>query len=182
MIGLRPSILYIDRPFEVVTMAKSLIVFFFIFSGQLVGQNPVFDKSIREPIDRLFLGMARGDSAMVRSSFAAKVTMATISKGKTGQPSIRYENGINDFLKAVGTPRAESLNEIIWDLKMNVDGDFAQAWANYALFIGKQFSHCGVDAFHLVRGIDGQWRIFHLADTRQKEGCNIPDDIKNRFK
>lgn len=163
-------------------MTKLLIVFFLFFSGQLVAQNPVSDKSIREPIDRLFLGMARGDSAMVRSSFATQVTMATISKGKAGQPVIRYENGINDFLKAVGTPHSETWNEPIWDLKINIDGDFAQAWASYAFYRGKQFSHCGVDAFHLVRGTDGQWRIFHLADTRQKEGCNIPDDIKKRFK
>ena len=163
-------------------MAKSLIVFFLFFSGQLIGQNSVFDKSIREPIDRLFLGMARGDSAMVRSSFAAQVTMATISKGKTGQPVIRYENGINGLLKAVGTPHSETWNEPIWDLKINVDGDFAQAWASYAFYSGKQFSHCGVDAFHLVRGMDGRWTIFHLADTRQKEGCNIPDDIKKTFK
>ena len=163
-------------------MTKFLFVVFLFLTSRLLGQNPDPYKSVRAPIDRLFLGMARGDSAMVHSCFAAQVTMATISKGKTGQPSIRYENGIKDFLKAVGTPRAESLNETIWDLKMNVDGDFAQAWANYALFIGKQFSHCGVDAFHLIRGTDGQWRIFHLADTRQKEGCNIPDDIKKRFK
>jgi hypothetical protein len=163
-------------------MTKLLIVFFLFFSGQLIGQNSVFDKSIREPIDRLFLGMARGDSAMVRSSFAAQVTMATISKGKTGQPVIRYENGIKDFLRAVGTPHSETWNEPIWDLKINVDGDFAQAWASYAFYSGKQFSHCGVDAFHLVRGMDGRWTIFHLADTRQKEGCNIPDDIKKTFK
>jgi hypothetical protein len=163
-------------------MTKLLIVFFLFFSGQLIGQNSVFDKSIREPIDRLFLGMARGDSAMVRSSFATQVTMATISKGKTGQPVIRYENGINGLLKAVGTPHSETWNEPIWDLKINVDGDFAQAWASYAFYSGKQFSHCGVDAFHLVRGMDGRWTIFHLADTRQKEGCNIPDDIKKTFK
>jgi len=163
-------------------MTKSLITFFLFLSGQLVGQNPDSEKSIREPIDRLFLGMARGDSAMVHSCFAAQVTMATILKGKTGQPSIRYQNGITDFLKAVGTPHPDSFNEPIWDLKVNVDGDFAQAWANYAFYIGNQFSHCGVDAFHLVRGVDGQWKIFHLADTRQKEGCNIPESIKNRFK
>ena len=147
-------------------MPKSIIVFFLFCSGQLVGQNPDSEKSIREPINRLFLGMARGDSAMVRSAFTGQVTMATISKGMAGQPVIRYENGINDFLKAVGTPHSDTWNEPIWDLKINVDGDFAQAWASYAFYVGKQFSHCGVDAFHLVRGTDGQWRIFHLADTR----------------
>jgi hypothetical protein len=161
-------------------MTKFLFAFF--LSASLLGQSPDSDKSIKEPIDRLFLGMAHGDSAMVRSAFAGQVTMATISKGKTGQPVIRYENGINGLLKAVGTPHSETWNEPIWDLKMNVDGDFAQAWASYAFYVGKQFSHCGVDAFHLVRGVDGQWRIFHLADTRQKIGCNIPEKIKNQFK
>jgi hypothetical protein len=163
-------------------MTKSFITFFLFFSGQLVGQNPDSEKAIRDPIDRLFLGMARGDSALVHSAFANHVTMVTILNEETGKSKIRFENSINGFLKAVGTPHLESFNEPIWDLKINVDGDFAQAWANYAFFAGKKFSHCGVDAFHLVRETDGQWRIFHLADTRQKEVCNIPDDIKKRFK
>lgn len=163
-------------------MTKSFITFFLFFSGQLVGQNPDSEKAIRDPIDRLFLGMARGDSALVHSAFANHVTMVTILNEETGKSKIRFENSIKGFLKAVGTPHLESFNEPIWDLKINVDGDFAQAWANYAFFAGKKFSHCGVDAFHLVRETDGQWRIFHLADTRQKEGCNIPDDIKKRFK
>ncbi|MCX8492476.1 MAG: hypothetical protein ORN54_15575 [Cyclobacteriaceae bacterium] len=164
-------------------MIKSLFAFFLFFSSQLVvAQSSDSETSIRESIDRLFLGISRGDTAMVRSSFATQVTLATISKGKTGQPSIQYQNGIADFLKAIGTPHPESWNESIWDVKINVDSDFAQAWASYAFYIGKRSSHCGVDAFHLVRGVDDQWKIFHLADTRQKEDCNIPENIKNRFK
>jgi len=55
-------------------------------------------------------------------------------------------------------------------------------WASYAFYLGKKFNHCGVDAFHLVKSEDGEWKIFHLADTGQKEGCNIPKKIGNQFK
>jgi hypothetical protein len=58
----------------------------------------------------------------------------------------------------------------------------AQAWMKYAFYIGKQFSHCGADAFQLFKGADNKWRIFHLADTRWKEGCNVPPAIANQFK
>jgi hypothetical protein len=163
-------------------MTKFLFVVFLFLTSRLLGQNPDPYKSVRAPIDRLFLGMAHGDSALVHSAFANQVTMVTILNEETGKSKIRFENSINGFLKTVGTPHLESFNEPIWDLKISVDGDFAQAWANYAFFAGKKFSHCGVDAFHLVRGTEGQWSIFHLTDTRQKVGCNIPENIKNQFK
>lgn len=137
---------------------------------------------VRQPIDRLFAGMSAGDSAMVHSAFAHQVTMATIGKDKSGQSFIRNESGIAAFLKAIGTPHPETWNEPIWDVKISIDGNFAQAWASYAFYIGKKFSHCGVDAFHLYKQSDGQWKIFHLADTRQKEGCNIPKEVSDRFK
>ena len=29
---------------------------------------------------------------------------------------------------------------------------------------------------------DGKWKIFHIADTRWKEGCNVPATIANQYK
>lgn len=139
-------------------------------------------KKVEEPITRLFLGMNKGDSSLVHSAFAKQVTMATIGKNKSGNPFIHYESGISDFLKAVGTPHTESWNEPIWGLKISIDDNFAQAWADYAFYRGKKFSHCGVDAFHLVKEVDGTWKIFHLSDTRKKEDCKIPEEVSNRFK
>ena len=71
---------------------------------------------------------------------------------------------------------------MIWDTKIQIDGNMAQAWAPYAFYVGKKFSHCGVDAFQLFKSTDGVWRIFHLADTRQKDGCNVPKKISEQFK
>jgi hypothetical protein len=159
-----------------------------IFSISLVcvfatthGQSSAEHKAVMTPIKMLFEGMKKADSALVRKAFSTTVTMATIGTDKTGAPFIQHESSINDFLKTIGTPHAEGYNEMIWDEKILVDGNFAQVWTNYAFYLGKKFNHCGVDAFHLVKGANGEWKIFHLADTRQKAGCQIPSTISKQF-
>jgi hypothetical protein len=163
-------------------MKKAIqFLFMFLISILATSQSKEDKLAIQALIDRLFLGMSQGDSALVHSAFADAVTMATIAKDNSGKPIIRHESSIEGFLKAVGTPHTETWNEPIWDLKINIDGNFAQAWASYAFYRGKKFSHCGVDAFELFKGVDGKWKIFHLADTRQTEGCNIPDKVSKKY-
>ena len=139
------------------------------------------DAQVREVIGRLFLGMQKGDSALVHSTFARQVTMATVLRDKSDTPVLQRESSIDGFLKAVGTPHTEVWNEEIWDLKVQLDGDFAQAWCDYAFYITNTFSHCGVDAFQLHKAKNG-WKIFHLADTRRKSGCAIPATIEQKHK
>lgn len=132
-------------------------------------------------IERLFTGMQKGDSAMVHSVFAKELTMATALRDKNGTPVLHRENSIDDFLKAVGTPHKEVWYEEIWGMKVSLDGDFAQAWCDYAFYIDNTFSHCGIDAFQLHKGKEG-WKIFHLADTRRKDTCNIPSEVRTKHK
>ena len=132
-------------------------------------------------VKMLFEGMQKGDSALARKAFSKNVTMATIGTDKNGNPFIKHESSIDDFLKAIGTPHAEVYHEMIWDEKILIDGNFAQVWTSYAFYLGKKFNHCGVDAFHLVKSTTGDWKIFHLADTRQKEGCKVPEKIAKQF-
>ena len=93
--------------------------------------------AIMAPVERLFKGMNLGDSAMVHSAFTKEVTMATIMKDKTGKQIVRRESSLAGFLKAVGTPHVEPWSEPIWDTKIEVDGTFAQVWAQYAFYKGK---------------------------------------------
>lgn len=138
-------------------------------------------QAVMQPIVRLFTGMNLGDSAMVHSAFTQNVTMATIMKDKSGKQIVRRESSLANFLKAVGTPHTEPWSEPIWDTKIEVDGTFAQVWAQYAFYSGKKFSHCGVDAFHLVKEETG-WKIFHLADTRHTTDCKVPASVSDQFK
>lgn len=145
------------------------------------GQQDAEGMAIMQPIVRLFTGMNLGDSAMVHSAFAKEVTMATVMKDKSGNLVVRRESSIAGFLKAVGTPHPEPWSEPIWDARIEVDGTFAQVWTQYAFYVGKKFSHCGVDAFQLVNDGKG-WKIIHLADTRHTSGCNVPAAVSDQFK
>lgn len=162
---------------------KTITLFVFSFLVQhCYAQTTAQKAEVMKPVNTLFDGMKKGDSSMVHSAFTKKVTMATVFKDKAGMPTITYESSLDGFLKSVGTPHADAYNEAIWSEKISIDGDFAQVWVDYAFYLGKKFNHCGVDAFHLMREKDGNWKIFHLADTRRKDGCEIPKRISDQFK
>lgn len=137
--------------------------------------------AVESVIHRLFMGMEKGDSAMVGSAFQADVAFITIFRDTQNNPQLERENSSREFLKAVGTPHKDVWHEEIWNLSIQVDGDFAQAWCNYAFYLGNKFSHCGVDAFQLYREKTG-WKIFQLADTRRKESCEIPETIRMKHR
>ena len=139
------------------------------------------EANVTEVINRLFTGMYNADSTMVRSVFAKEVTMATSLRNKEGKPVLRRESSINEFVKSVGKKPPEPYAEEIWNLKIQIDGDLAQVWCDYAFYVGNKFHHCGVDAFQLHKSQEG-WKIFHLADTRRSEGCNIPEEIQKKHK
>ncbi len=150
-------------------MKNQFSLFFLLFGiiSSISSEAQTDQDNIKDVINRVFSGMEKGDSAKLHSTFADQVTMATIFRDKSNAPVIKRESSITDFLKAVGTPHAEIWYEEIWNLKIQIDGDFAQVWCDYAFYVGNKFSHCGVDAFHLYKDKDG-WKIFHLADTRKK--------------
>lgn len=159
----------------------SLLLLLFGIIASVPGQAQSDQDNVREVINRLFNSMEKGDSAILHSTFAQQVTLATISHDKNNDPVIEYESSVADFLKAIGTPHSEIYYEETWNLKIQIDGDFAQAWCDYAFYLGNKFSHCGVDAFHLFKGKDG-WKIFHLADTRRKDNCVISAEIQAKHK
>ncbi len=139
------------------------------------------DSAILEPVKMLFQGMHDGDSAMVHEAFTRRPFMATVTQDKAGRPVMRIDEFAR-FLTAVGTPHDQPWSELTWDVKWQTDCRLAQVWAKYAFYIGKKFSHCGVDAFQLFKGDDEKWLIFSIADTRQTEACDVPSFVAGKFK
>ncbi len=152
-----------------------------IFLGCLFcnAQSNSAEAAVETVVRNLFVAMQKGDSALARKTFVKKVTAATVYKDKTGNIVLRQEDSVEDFIKAIGTQHDGTWYEEIWNLKIDVDGDFAQVWCDYAFYVDKTFSHCGVDAMQLVHQ-NGEWRIFHLADTRRKSTCEVPEAVKNK--
>ncbi|MBX2840799.1 MAG: hypothetical protein KTR26_03455 [Flammeovirgaceae bacterium] len=71
----------------------------------------------------------------------------------------------------MGTPHDKIFDEKILSYDIKIDGHFATAWTEYKFYLGQEFSHCGVNAFHLFKSEEG-WKITQITDTRRKEDCD----------
>lgn len=126
------------------------------------------EAEVRAAVDRLFDGMRRGDSTAVRAAFHPQARLMSVGV-RDGQPVLRTDS-IDAFVRAVGTPHAEVWDERISNVRIQVSGNLASAWMDYAFYRGETFSHCGVNAFHFFRDTGG-WRAIQITDTRGREGC-----------
>ncbi|ELR69626.1 hypothetical protein C900_04851 [Fulvivirga imtechensis AK7] len=141
------------------------------------GTGNITSAEVLKVVGQVFDGMRAADSTMVRSAFAKDAELYTIFTDKEGNP-VLHKGSLVNFLNAVGSPHDVVWDEPIWDTEVRIDGNLAQVWTKYAFYAGDKFSHCGVDAFHLFKTLEG-WKIFHLTDTRQWQDCEVPEEIKD---
>ncbi len=131
--------------------------------------SPALRDSIMLPVHRIFAGMHTRDTAMMRSAFAPGALLGGVpAPGRN--PSF---TPVDAFLVSIaGVPPASVLRERVYDAEIRVDGGLATAWMFYTFEINDKLSHCGFDAFQLVR-TSGGWKAIAVADTRQTAGCSV---------
>ena len=147
-------------------MRKSVVA---VFVAALVWGVPVSAQSAAETevvavVNRVFDGMRKGDSAMVRPLFHAKARFISVDL-RSERPA-RVEESVEGFIRSVGSPRTEVWDEQLSNVKTMIDGSLASVWADYKFLRGTTLSHCGIDHFLLVKE-GGVWKIIELADTRR---------------
>ncbi len=125
------------------------------------------EMAVKATIIRMFEGMSKADSTSLKPLFAPGARLQTV-QNKQGTVSVK-EDPIAGFITSVGKAKAGALDERLSGMDINIDGDLAIAWTPYAFYYNGQQSHCGANAFTLVR-IGGIWKIQHIIDTRRK--CN----------
>lgn len=126
-------------------------------------------EAIKQTISMFFDGMRRGDSTLVRRALAPNAVLHSVGS-KPGQPVALQVESVNAFLKAVGSPHAETWDERVQYERVLIDASLASVWAPYEFYLGPKFSHCGYDSFQLVKLAEG-WKIAYIIDTRRKEKC-----------
>lgn len=131
--------------------------------------------AIEAVVNDLFDAMRDRDGDKVQSLFM-EGTMLNSTAMRNGEPMITKMPAEN-FADAVRQATGAMWDEKIWDVKIEVDNRLASAWMNYAFYLGDEFSHCGSNSFQLYKGNEG-WKIIYLADSRQREGCEIPESVK----
>ena len=130
------------------------------------------EQAVLAVVNRVFEGMRKADSALIRAQFATGARFAMIDTRAT-PPKISYDS-LNGWLAGVAQS-ANRWDEQIYDVQARVDVDIAQVWAPYTFYLDKKVRHCGVDMIQLLKSPDG-WKITQLSDSRRREGC--PDPLK----
>ncbi|MDX1419600.1 MAG: DUF4440 domain-containing protein [Rubricoccaceae bacterium] len=117
-------------------------------------------------VTELWDAMRAGDSTRVRAVLHpdARGYSASI---RDGQVVLQQEDSMDSFVTAIGTPHDVIYDERVFNEEVRVDGPLATYYADYEFWLGDRLSHCGVDAFQLVRTDEAGWQIFVLSDTRR---------------
>lgn len=136
----------------------------FLIASAALAQTPD-ETAVRATITRMFDGMSKADSTMLKPLFAPGARLQTV-QNKQGTVSVK-EDPIAGFIASVGKAKAGALDERLSGMDIKIDGDLATAWTPYSFYYNGAQSHCGANAFTLVR-MAGDWKIQNIIDTRRK--------------
>ena len=127
------------------------------------------EDSVKAVVNALFDAMKTGNEQALRDCFSDSAILQTIANTKTGEKIIRTEQ-VSQFASSVSKlPKGAADERIVFET-VRIDGPLAIVWTPYKFYFNGQFSHCGVNSFHLVK-LNGSWKIHFLIDTRRKEPC-----------
>lgn len=134
--------------------------------------------SPRDAVDELFAAMRAGDSARLAAAFhpAAEITSVNAVDGEVAL--VRLAAG--EFVGALAGLGVDVADERLGRADVRVDGDLASVWVPYRFYTAGAFSHCGTNAFTLVREPGGPWRVLRVTDTRRTTDCPPLTDSLDR--
>lgn len=131
------------------------------------GQDAAEEAAVVAVVDGLFDAMRTRDTAAIRRLMHPELRMF-VPGMRNGQPVVSV-SGVDQFIASVARGR-QTFDERAYDPEVRIDGPLASVWTYYEFVLGDEFSHCGIDAFHLARTAGG-WRITSLAYTARSTGC-----------
>lgn len=143
------------------------LLFTLVAGAPAAAQSADEDRAaVRAVIQKLFDGMRTRDTVAMKSVFADGAQLWGVSP--QGALSV---SPMSAWISSVaGAPPGLLLDEVLNDVEVRTDGNLANVWTYYDFFAGDSFSHCGYDAFILLRSA-GEWKIVSVADSRRRDGC-----------
>jgi hypothetical protein len=128
------------------------------------------ETEVMSVVNRLFEGMRKNDSSIVRPLFHAKARLGTTTL-RNGEAIVQVQDSVEGFIRSIGRPRNEVWDERISNVKAMIDGGLASVWTDYSFYRGTTLSHCGVNHFVIVKE-GAAWKILQITDTRRMTGCS----------
>jgi len=119
-------------------------------------------------VQRFFETLMTKDVATARSVLDPEGDFISVRWNEDGERVVR-RTSISDYLKSLESGTGAYL-ERMWESEVRVRGPIAIVWTPYDFHVDGNFSHCGVDAFQLLRTEAG-WIITGATYTVERTGC-----------
>lgn len=120
-------------------------------------------------VQKVFDAMRTRDTTLLSQAFDSTARLVGV-RNVAGTPAVSLTAPSQFGSAIMRAPAGDVWNERIFDPEVRIDGDVAQVWAYYTFHRNATFSHCGVDAFMMVK-VGATWKITQLADSRRTQGC-----------
>lgn len=136
-------------------------------AGQTV--PPGDREAVVAAVQKFVDAMAAGDIAGIRAVTVPEGRFFSLREGAPGEPpSLRTFTNQESADQLAADKR--KLLERIWNPEVKIQGAIAVVWTPYDFWIDGKFSHCGVDAFNLIKTADG-WKLAGGLYTVEATGC-----------
>jgi GNAT superfamily N-acetyltransferase len=137
------------------------------FTSRQAGAQKATRDSVIATVNEFFRAMTAHDSATLnRVQMPGGVHFSARVSGDT----VAINHGtVEAFAQRMAT-MTDTYVERMWDPTVMLHGPLAVVWAPYDIHRNKEFVHCGVDSFTLMRD-HNVWRIATIAYTAEPQGC-----------
>jgi hypothetical protein len=119
-------------------------------------------------VQSFFDSMEKADAELAKKVLVPDARFYSASE-RDGKVTVRPSTG-EAFVSGFSNPNRAKALERMWDPEVRVHGPIAQLWTRYDFHSNGTFSHCGIDAFNLVKMDDG-WKIASATWTVERTGC-----------
>ena len=128
------------------------------------------ERAVLATVERLFDAMRTRDTATMRSLFDGDARLVGMRPRPDGEMALQTLTA-DQFAAYVARDTRGPWIERMWNPQVRIEGTLATVWAEYDFHFGARFSHCGVDAFQLLKTAERGWVIVSIADTFVRDGC-----------
>ena len=135
----------------------------------VMAQEPLSgpEAEVVEVAQNLLSALSSADTSTLSGLLAPEAMIYSVREGTSG-PSLRAVSR-SAFLESLGG-EDQNLLERMWNPSVQVQGGVAMVWTPYDFHLNGEFSHCGVDVFTLLKGVEG-WQVASITYNVVREGC-----------
>ena len=125
---------------------------------------------IKKTIGNLFDSMREDDTTSFKDLFANTILVQHVISKNDTTSNVITDNPA-DYLKQIGAYKKDAWDEQITRYDdINVGNGMAIVWASYKFYSGKNFDHCGITIFQMIKRKE-HWKIVSIFYSIKTSNC-----------